>query len=280
VGEKASVGTTLYGVYRSQYTRQQQTVEALDAGGYGASAFVANELDYYNVRALAKLGFYYDLGGTTLGLSLTTPSANLFGSGKVTSNRSLIGDIDADGTGDSRAEMNYGEGLDTEWRSPLSIALGGSHKFKRLTGHVSVEYFEAVDPYTVVDSPVGAGGPGVTSIEVRYENAATDVFNWGLGIEQDFGDANSFYVSFITDQTSYQTVDARRLVVSTWDIYHLGGGVALSIKDVDLTLGGGFAWGRNQAVTDANPGIGVLPATVIPAEIDYTRMKFIVGFAL
>jgi hypothetical protein len=280
LGEKASVGTTLFGVYRSQYLRQQQTVEALGAGGYGAAAYVANELDYYNVRALAKLGFYYDLGGTTLGLSLTTPSANLFGSGKVTSNRSLLGDIDADGTGDSRAEMNYGEGLDTEFRSPFSIALGASHQFKRLTGHITVEYFEAIDEYTVVDSPVGAGGPGVTSIEVRYENAATDVFNWGLGIEQEFGDNNSFYVSFITDQTSYQTVDAHRVSVSTWDIYHLGGGVALAIKGVDFTLGGGIAWGRNEAVSDASPGVGVLPATVVPKEIDYTRLKFIVGFAL
>jgi hypothetical protein len=280
VGEKGSLGATVFGVYRSQYTRQQQTVEAFGAGGYGAAALVTNELDYYNVRALAKIGLYFDLSGTTLGLSVTTPSADLFGSGDVISNESLIGDVDADSTGDSRANMNYGEGLDTEYRSPFSIALGASHKFKRLTGHISVEYFEALDEYTVVDSPAGVGGPGVTSVEVRYDHAATDVFNWGVGIEQDFGDQNSFYVSFITDQSSYQTVAARRVVVSTWDIHHLNGGVALSIKDIDFTLGGGFAWGQNQAVADTRTGVGVLPATVVPAEIGYSRLKFIVGFAL
>ena len=280
LGEKGSIGTTLYGVYRSQYTRQEQIVEALGAGGYGSAAIVTNELDFYNARVLAKLGAYFDLGGTTLGLSFTTPSANLFGSGKVVSNQSLIGDTDASGTGDSRAEMSYGEDLETEWRSPLSIALGGSHKFKRMTGHISVEYFDVVDEYTVVVSPAGAGGPGVTSVEVRYENAATDVFNWGLGIEQDFGEKNSFYVSFITDQTSYQAVDARRVVVSTWDIYHISGGVALNIKDVDLTLGGGFAWGSNDVATDRASRVGVLPAAVVPGEVQYTRLKFIVGFAL
>jgi hypothetical protein len=69
-------------------------------------------------------------------------------------------------------------------------------------------------------------------------------------------------------------------VVSTWDIHHLNGGVALSIKDIDFTLGGGFAWGQNQAVADTRTGVGVLPATVVPAEIGYSRLKFIVGFAL
>jgi hypothetical protein len=45
-------------------------------------------------------------------------------------------------------------------------------------------------------------------------------------------------------------------------------------------LGGGFAWGQNEAVTDVDPGTPVLPATVVPGGVGYTRLKFIVGFAL
>jgi hypothetical protein len=280
VGERLALGTTLFGVYRGQYTHQQQTVEALGDNGFGAAAFIENEIDYYDVRALAKLGAYLNLEKSTLGVAFTTPSANLFGTGKVMQNRTAIGDIDGNGTDDSQAEISFAEELDTEYQSPMSIAFGGSYQFSRLKLHASLEYFDAVDQYDVVTSPAPNGGPGVTGVEVVYQNAAESVVNWGVGIEQGFGEENKFYVSFITDQSSYEPVDGRRIVVSTWDIKHINGGVALVIKGVDLTLGGGFAWGKNEAVTDVDPGTPVLPATVVPAAVGYTRLKFIVGFAL
>lgn len=280
VGERASVGGTLYGVYRSQYTHIQQTVEALGAGGFGAAAIVENELDYFDVRTLAKFGAYFDLGRTTLGVSFTTPSASLFGSGSVVLNQSLIGDTDGDGNNDSQANIGFGEELDTKYKSPMSVAFGGSYQFKRMKGHASIEYFAPLDAYTVVDAPAPSDGPGVTGIGVRYQGAATSVVNWGVGVEQGFGDDSTFYVSFITDQTAYQAVEDKRVVVSTWDIYHLNSGVALAIKGVELTLGGGFAWGQNKAVTQVEPGTSILPATVVPGGVGYTRLKFIVGFAL
>jgi hypothetical protein len=280
IGGRAAIGGTLYGVYRGQYTRIAQTVEALDSTGYGAAAIVEQELDYYDARTLGKLGVYFDLGRASLGVSFTTPSASLFGSGSVVINRSLIGDTDNDGTDDSRAEVAFGEDLDTEYKSPMSIGLGGAYQFKRLKGHLSVEYFEGVDAYTVVESPAPGDTPGVTGVAARYQGAATSVVNWGVGVEQGFGASNSFYASFITDQSAYQTVDDRRIVVSTWDIKHLSAGVALTIGTSELTLGGGFAWGQNKAVAQLNPGVGVLPQTVSPGGVGYTRLKFIVGFAL
>ncbi len=280
VGARTAVGATVYGVYRGQYTHQSQTVEALNGNGFGAAYIGENEIDFWNARTLAKIGAYMDLGGTTLGVSLTTPSASLFGSGKAVVNKSVIGDADGDGTDDSQANVAYAQGLDTDYKSPLSIAVGGSYKFKRMTGHASIEYFAPVDQYTVIHAPATTGGPGVTGDDVRYEGAATSVVNWGVGIEQGFGDDSTFYVSFITDQSWYQAVADRRVVVSTWDIKHLSGGVALKVKGSELTLGGGFAWGQNKAVADFEPGTDVLPATIQPAGVGYTRLKFIVGFAL
>jgi hypothetical protein len=281
IGQRAAIGTTLYGVYRSQYTRSDQTVEALGAAGYGSTVILQHELDYYDVRTLMKFGVYFDLGETgTVGLAFTTPSLDLFGSAKIMDNRSLIGDADGNGTDDSAAEVSFGEGLDTEYRSPFSIAVGGSHKFKRLTMHATVEYFGAVDQYNVADSPVEPTGPGVTGVEIAYQAALKSVVNWGFGFEQGFGDKSTAYVSFITDNAAYETVDEHRTEVSTWDIKHINGGVAFGIKDVDLTLGGGFAWGQNKSQDDGYPGTGVLPATIVPAGVGYTRLKFIVGFAL
>jgi hypothetical protein len=192
----------------------------------------------------------------------------------------LIGDTDGNGTDDSRAVVSFGEDLDTEYQSPTSIALGGAYQFRRLKWHATVEYFAAVDQYTLIESPAPSGGPGVSGVAVTYQGALTSVVNWGLGFEQGFGDDNSYYVSYLTDQSAYQAVDERRSVVSTWDINHINGGVALTIRGAVLTLGGGFAWGQNKAVSDVQPGTSVLPQTVEPAGIGYTRLKFIVGFAL
>ncbi len=281
VSGRAAVGATLYGAYRGQYSHQQQTVEALNGTPFGAAYIGENEIDFWNARVLGKIGAYFALGRGSMGVSVTTPSASLFGSGSVMVNQSVIGDADGDGTDDSRAEIAFAEGLDTEYKSPLSVAVGGSYKFKRCTGHASLEYFQSVDQYTALEAPATAGGPGVTSVSATYAGAATSVVDWGVGLEQGFGDNNSAYVSFITDQSSYSAVtDARRIVVSTWDIYHINGGVALTIKGAELTLGGGFAWGQNKAVADFNPGTSVLPATIIPGGVGYTRLKFIVGFAL
>jgi hypothetical protein len=280
LGERASLGATLYGVYRGQYTHQTQTVEALSSSGFGASAIVENELDYYDVRTLGKVGVYFDLGRGSVGMSFTTPSASLFGTGSIVRNRSLIGDTDGNGIDDSRAEVAFGEDLDTEYKSPMSVAVGGAYQFKRLKWHATIEYFAAVDQYTLIESPVPAAGPGVTGIGVTYQGALTSVVNWGFGFEQGFGDDDSFYLSYLTDQSAYQAVDEFRSVVSTWDINHINGGVALTIKGAELTLGGGFAWGQNKAVSEVQPGTAVLPQTVVPAGVGYTRLKFIVGFAL
>ncbi len=280
LGARAAVGTTIYGAYRGQYTRQTQDVESLSSSGFGAAYMAENEIDFWNARLLAKLGVYFDLGRGTVGMSFTTPSANVMGSGTVVANKSVIGDANGDGIDDSQAEVGFAEGLDTEFKSPMSVAVGGSYKFKRMTGHATMEYFAPIDQYTVVHAPAPAGSPGVTGIEITYQGAATSVVNWGAGIEQGFGDDSSFYVSFITDRTSYQAVDDRRIVLSTWDIYQLSGGVALTVKGSEVTLGGGYAWGSNEPVTEFSDGTAILPATIVPGGVTYKRLKFIIGFAL
>jgi hypothetical protein len=252
-GERLGVGFTLYGVYRSQTTSRRQTVEAIGSGGYGASLRHWNDIDYYAFRVLAKLGIEADFGGGSLGLAFTTPSAPLFGNGSILINRSVVGDADLDGIDDSGADVSYGDDLDAEYRSPLSVAVGGSYRWTTTTLHATAEYFAPVDEYSVI--------------------------NFGAGIERRFSEKTTAYASFITDRSAYRRVDGQTIVVSTWDIYHLNGGVAFTIRGTDLTLGGGYAWGRQPL--DVTPDSeGDLPATVVPAEVTYSRLKLILGFAL
>jgi hypothetical protein len=100
-----------------------------------------------------------------------------------------------------------------------------------------------------------------------------------VGIEYRFSETGIAYGAYISDRSSYQHVDGIPVVVSTWDINHVSGGVALAIGGTELTLGMGYAWG-GKAVSQEIPPTGDLPPTVQPEQVDYTRMKFIIGIAL
>jgi len=273
------VGVTLYGVYRSQERSQRQTVEAIGAGGYGASLVDWTDVDYFTYRLLAKVGVEGEFGHTSAGLAFTTRSLPVLGSGSILINRVVIGDTDLDGIDDSRADVTHGKDLDAEYVSPFSIAVGGAHHWANTSVHATAEYFVAVDPYTVMEAPVGHNSPGVTTHPATFQHALNDVFNWGVGVEKRFSEKTTGYVSFITDRSASRRVQPYDVSVSTWDIYHVNGGVAFTIRGTDLTLGGGFAWG--DAPLNATPDSeGILPSTIKPDAVSYSRVKAILGIAL
>jgi hypothetical protein len=279
--DHVGVGATLYGVYRSEELSRRQTVEAISNGGFGASLTDWNDVNYSTFRVLTKLGIETDMGGASLGLALTTAGLPIYGSGDILINRVLIGDTNLDGVDDSHATVSYGRGQHAEYRSPFSIALGGSYDWTTTTLHATVEYFTSVDPYTVTEAPASAGGPGLTTVSSRYDHALDSVVNFGAGIERRFSEKSTAYVSFILDHSAYARVPTGTfpIAVSTWDIYHLNGGVAFTIGGTDVTLGGGFAWG-SQPLDVTPDSEGILPATVKPSEVTYSRVKVILGLAL
>jgi hypothetical protein len=291
VRDHVGVGATLYGVYRSQERSRRQTVEAVGAGGYGASLVDWTDIDYSTYRLLAKLGIESEFGNTSVGLACTTRSLTVLGSGSILVNRVVIGDTNLDGIDDSQAAVTHGKDLDAKYISPFSFALGASHRWTNITVHATAEYFAPVDPYNVMEAPAAHNSPGVTTYPATFQHALTDVFNWGAGVEKRFSEKTTGYVSFITDRSASRSVPATSPVVaggqveqynvsvSTWDIYHINGGVAFTIRGTDLTVGGGFAWG--SAPLNATPDSeGILPPTIKPDSVSYSRIKAILGIAL
>ena len=278
-GERYSIGTTGYGVYRSQRTRLQGLLQAFGAGGYGGSGTTIREMDCWSGRVLAKVGMLANFGKTKAGISFTTPGLHVLGQGTSVLFRTVTGDVDFDGNSDAGAVVSYAEDVDAEFHSPASIALGLSYNFDMLTLHATTEYFDSVDKFDVIESPTVATGPGVTSVEVKHQYSAESVWNAGGGVEYRFSDRSTAYAAFVTDRSAFRPVDGAQVVLSTWDIYHVSGGVALTLGGTELTLGMGYAWG-GQAIQRQIPPVGDLPPTVVPKEVDYSRMKFIIGFSL
>ena len=278
-GERFGVGASLYGAYRSQRTRTEQSIEAIGNNDYGAMLLYANEVDYQTFRLLAKFGVSAEFVGSTFGVAVTTRGLEVLGSGEIAVNQSVVGDVDGNGTDDSAANVSFGKDLPAEYHSPLSVAIGGSRPVGSSTLHATVEWFSAVDEYTVVESPAPAAGPGVTSFDMTYAHALKEVWNYGFGLEKKFSDRSTAYASFITDHSAWKQISQRQIVLTSWDLYQVNGGVAMAIKGIDLTLGGGFTWGsRPIEITPVSRG--VLPPTTTPTTMSYRRVMMLIGFAL
>jgi hypothetical protein len=277
--ERFSLGTTLYGVYRSQRTRAQGLVQAFGGAGFSGAGTSVEEVDYWAARALAKFGVLANFTNLIVGLSVTTPGLHVMGSGTAVTMRSITGDVDYDGVPDGAARVSYVEDGDAEYRSPASMALGISYRFDALTLHATGEVFSAIDPYTVLYSPAPATGPGVAGADVSYQHAAESVWNLGAGVEYRFSERSSLYGAFITDRSSFRKVEGVSVSVSDWDLHHLSGGFALAVGGTEVTLGMGYAWGK-EALEPQQPTAGDLPPNVVPSEAKYRRMKFIIGIAL
>jgi hypothetical protein len=278
-GSRFGLGASLYGAYRSQRTRTEQTIEAIGNNDYGTMLTYVNEVDYQTFRMLTKLGISADFAGNTFGVTVTTRGLQIFGSGEVIANQSVIGDVDGNGTDDSAANVSFGKDLSAEYHSPLSVAIGGSRPLGSSTIHATVEWFSSVDEYTVVQSPAPAAGPGVTTFDMTYAHGLSDVWNFGFGLEKQFSERTTAYASFITDHSAWKDLDNRPIVLTSWDLYQINGGVAFAIKGVDLTLGGGLTWG-SRPIEITPVSLGVLPATASPTDMTYRRLKMLIGFAL
>lgn len=123
VGQDAGVGITTYGVYRGQRTRREISGEAALSPTSGGAALLVEDFDYANYRVLWKAGFSKQLAHWDLGLSVTTPSIQVFGSGTASYTRSAVGADIGSGPVVSVSVQSL-EDLDSRFDSPLSIALG------------------------------------------------------------------------------------------------------------------------------------------------------------
>ena len=277
--ERIGYGATIYGAYRGQSFSARRTVEAIGAGGYGASLLNWHDFDYWTFRFMAKLGIEAEFSNFSLGIAFTSGGLPVLGSGTILVNRVVVGDTNRDGIDDSRADVSYGEGVDAEYKSPTSIAVGGSYRWTDTTLHATAEYFSVVDAYTVMETSFAGSSPGVTTRPAKVVDALDDVLNWGVGLERRFSEKTTAYISFITDHSANRVAGQYDISVSTWDIYHLNGGVAFTLLGTDLTLGGGFAWGQ-QPLNITPDSAGSLPSTAQPSEVSYSRIKAILGIAL
>jgi hypothetical protein len=282
LGEKVGFGVTSYVALRMQRKRSEFTFKALEASGGLAILDRTIDHDYYNVRLLWKVGLAFDLSPVLLGVSVTTPSLNLFGSGYTYLNASSVGfDIDGDGAADPLLAADYQDELSSTYKTSWAIGAGVAYSFGRFKLNLSAEWYNSIPAYAVLDPKsfvVQTTGETVkNALTVEYDA----VLNYGFGVEFVATETIDFYLSYVTDFSAEPSGTKTNLSVSNWNLRHITGGGVFSFGKADVTFGLGYAFGSSKLPKEELPVIDDLldNSGQTPPALTGTSQRFKIIFA-
>ncbi len=278
------VGVSQYVSVRTHRAGVQSMVEALGADGQVALSFGSRQYRYQNVRVLWKIGAAFDFERFTLGLTLTTPSLKLFGRGTTGVNVAVAGiDMDGDGTADDFLAADYRTGLGSNFRTPVSLALGTTFKLRRLRVYAAAEWFRGSGEFVVVDAEDFEAQSSGERISTDVTHELASVLNVGLGIELLVAPKVKTYASFTTDQSAREPGTDTNLSLTDWNVHHFLTGTELTIRGAALTVGLGYSFGDREV--GGRPGIILREGQEPPwpawsgLSFRYAGAKLVAGFS-
>lgn len=292
-----SVGlSNLFTVRSHSYQRNFSTyIFRNDAERTLVGSNVSQNAEYYNVRYAAKLGLVYQIGHWKTGLTLTTPSLNMFGNGTVASNIAVrnvifenLGDEPISGVATDRQAK-----LKSKFKSPLSVALGTNYEAGRSSIGLAVQYYAGTDIYDIMEPQPGSFvrpvdlAPELQSDEfLSLKSGAKSVVNAALGYEYRMNENLSLLGSIRSDRSYFdpETNDGPGIksTISSWDIYHFTAGFTLDRANSSLSLGLLFSTGlkddyeQNGSFDPDDPDIYVGVRTITEAK--YSNFGILLGY--
>ena len=273
-------GVTPYLSVRNQKTRKHAYTETLDQVGDVSAAIITQQFEYKNYRLLAKVGFGANFDPLTLGISLTTPSLSLTGSGS-----SLVNLLNSGAASNDETAFiaNYQQDVSARHHLPLSIGVGAGYRLGKHRLHFSTEWYDKVDRYNVLDSQEFIAQSSGDAFPNRVDAELKSVLNYGFGAEFYLNDHLNLFVSYITDFSAAVPDTRTNLTVSTWDIFHISSGASFSIGRSEFTVGINYAFGSAKLRGPVNLSEGnvknKLTELLENSDLDYKRLKFLIGFS-
>ena len=248
LGEHFGLGVTWYGAVRSQNRQQQSIAQFVDTDGSGRTEIDNASGKYTDIRTLFKFGASFRAGSISGGATLTTPSIHISGNGELRVNQSAIG-------ADTTALLaGIQTDLPAEYRSPLSIGGGLAWRVGPARVHGSVEWFDKVDRYVVIQGDsLYAQEPEGEGFVLDAVHEQTAVTNWGVGLEYAISETFTGYLSYFSDGSALdEDLQRTGLSILPIDIQTLTVGTDFVLRSARLTLGIGYGWGSeiDRGLTD------------------------------
>ena len=200
-----------------------------------------------------------------------TPSLHIAGSGEFGLNGAIV-------TSDTTALVaTVQTDLSAKYKSPLSVGVGFGWQIGKTSINASGEWFDAIDPYVVMQ---GEEFTSQVPVEVRsfdVVQASDDVFNWAVGVGYSLTESIVGYGSFATDYAAVtDDVERADLSIAPVDVYSVFLGTEFEASRARVTLGAGYGWGSRAAdrITD------LIGDEEIEARYVFKRFRLLFGFEL
>ncbi len=285
VGEGWGVGVSTQGAVRSQRQDRQEDDSRFSNAGEPAAVSNRINFEYWHVRLLWKLGVRYESDTWGLGMTTTTPSIGVYGSGRALRNDGHTGDVEVLFPG---LQPRIAAGVDGDLRPSVSSSwavAGGGHFMlgTRTTVHLSAEWFAPVDEQVVLELPAFASQVPGDTVTTRILHGLDSVLNAGVGFEHDLQSNLTLFGSFFTDFSGRPPPDEEfRTEFASWDLYHITGGVDFDLLGSNFTLGLQYMRGEEALTGDFIPAPipGVEPSGQAEQAVRYNRVKILLGFSL
>ncbi len=230
------------------------------------------------------LGAAYQTEEIELGLNITLPYLELLNEGSFTYNEFLAGM----GAGNDIFIYNNFSGLDSQRKTPLSIAIGagipvGKHKI-----HLNTEWHDNLTTYNPITLPTLESELG-TPPTFNFEEERKSVINYGIGFEYYINPKFSGYASYSSDYSSYKKHAniydllgrKEKDVNFLTDYHHFGFGVDISIKTIQLILGSTYSTTSSnfEQPIDFPTGTPSTPDNSL-SGLKVSRWQFVIGLEI
>ena len=222
--------------------------------------------DYWNVKGLVRLSVAGDYEKFRFGWNVTLPSLNLFGSGRVKREFSIVNNpsLNSDSPKDVILTASD-ESMSTVHKYPLSSGFGVSFKIRNKNWlHFSSELFLPIKRYKIFSSNVEPEAFPETAFDSVSEKYFSDVtflelfdqakfvMNFAVGYES-FVTKNWGMLFGLRTDFNYKNADdfdlgELRPYYSNLDIYYVSGGVWGVIKNQKITTGIEFGFSPKTRV--------------------------------
>jgi hypothetical protein len=280
---QVGVGLSNYVAYRGQATRGFGAGQALETDGMLTSTTRIRDINYYNFRLVWKLGVGVDLDPLTLGLTVTTPSVNLFGKGSafVSYSGGAAGTL-PDTARKSQLVASNQEDVAARYKTSWAIGAGLGYRLGKSRIHFSAEWYAPVALFRVLETSsfIGQSDGKQYAAEITTEMKA--VLNAGLGFQYTLSPTLSLFTSIVTDFSNVPPGTSGNLALSPWDLLHYSLGAVLSFSSLDLTAGASFAGGqaplKDIPWARESSGMGQVLGTLASGDVQYFSATVVLAF--
>jgi hypothetical protein len=275
--DRYGIGISLFVANRSQRMSYGTALTATAEDGEVSALSSSRAYSYYDWRLLSKIGVSTSFERWNLGLTITTPSLHLFGSGDISEESlGILG-------GGETVTMTFQDGLRSGYASSWAIGAGGEYAGQNWKAHIALEWFDRVDNTVLDANPYRSQTDSTIVIDPDVTNVMKGLLNVAVGYEHEFSETYGGYATFFTDWTGSEAGDGSVTTTTPWNLWTFGLGAIFSVGRSEFTAGLTYKFGGRDEIGrfDLIPG-DTLDDQVVTSSVDgrFWRLALVLGFKL